>query len=330
MSKHAAALSLIIIASIVAVGCNPTPVPTPPPAPTTPCTSTTTIGPITVAVTNPNDVSSISIPSGTWAQDHNGAPWCNTGLLSIAEVSVNNLVGTNGCFTTRITPTPPAACTPYNALAALDVGPNDVAFNYSSKPTLRYDLTANPPKCKELNTGCGGFGIYQLFDPIPPAPAPAWRYVGSAFATTFNSTSVAQGDVFHFSIYALVELPSPRPVTPPSALGMTVASVFDQETGGTEKNAFRVSLAINTAQPDMKEVSETRLFRFSQVVGLPVTSGENLPPECLNLGTAAQQLTCLFPIDMLVTVALGPDSTVLITSVAKAYSVKFVANVEIY
>jgi hypothetical protein len=303
-------LPLVVAASIALVGC----VPTCPPI----------SGPITATVSASGDVSSATIPDGAYGYyDAGGGDWCATGDFEADKIDVNAAIAAFGCFYDRSDKTPP--CSPYGALAAIDVKPSNVSFPAPPKPSLRYDLDANPPACEQLGITCGWYGIYQLITPIPDPPAKAWRWVGPATETTYSGKAVAEGDINHFSIFALVELPGPRPVAPPLRAGMIVASDFLEDDRGDVLVAFEI------LEGDLQEVGQTRLFRFSNVD--PAFSDPNLPEECLDLGTPAEQLTCLFPIDTEVTVAVGVDGVanqVSIVGVAEGYEARLFADVQIH
>lgn len=307
-------LLLVLITSMSLAGCGGTPVPSACPPIT---------GPITANVAAPGDVSSITIPNGATAEFDGGGYWCDTAALAIETVDVNALVASYGCFTLRSDKTPP--CSPSSALAAVDVSPDDVKFPSPPKPQLRYDLDAHVPQ----NPDATNFGIYQLKAVIPAPPSTAWRWVGSATPTTYSSKSVAQGSINHMSVFALVELPPPAPVTPPFLSTMIIDSDFLDDDQGI----ITVAFAIREVNFDQGVVAaeETRIFRLTGVD--PAYADPNLPAECLDLDTPAAQLTCLFPVDTSVEVELGIDgieNLMRILSLDQGYEARLFANVEIH
>ena len=281
-------------------------------------------GPQTATLTASTDVSSVTVPDGTTGEYDDGGYWCDPDDLEVHKVDVNSLITSHGCFNNKFDKTPP--CSPNNALAAIDVYPSFVAFNSSPKPSLIYDLsvTDNKPECMEEGVTCGGYEFYQLIKPTP-ATGTHWRPVGSATLDTYSGKIVAKGNVNHFSTFALVELPIPRTIQPPLEGEMIVASEFLFD----DQNAIRVAFEIVNA--DLPEIGETRLFRF---LNLDPSWDENkFPEECVERGSIADQLTCLFPIDMPVFLELGINNSAnlnKLTSLDQGYPAEFYAIVEIY
>ena len=313
-------LVLLVITQTVA-GCGQQP-------PTVPPACPPIAGPISATVTNsPGDVSSVTVPNGTTGEYEaaaGGGYWCTPNDLKTEKVNVNDLIANYGCFNLRSDTTPP--CTPYSALAAINVEPSKVKFNSSPKPSLRYDLTKpdNQPVCTKEGTNCGGYQFYQLKDPVPTSGT-AWLAVGQAWATTYNGKSVAEGDINHFSTFALVELPTPQPVNPPLLAQMIVDSDFMAD----DQKGIRVSFEI--VQSSLPETGQTRLFRFSNVD--PAWANADLPAECKSLATSEEQLTCFFPIGTSVSVELGVNNVnnmIRIVSNNLNSPVELYANVEIY
>jgi len=96
------------------------------------------------------------------------------------------------------------------------------------------------------------------------------------------------GRIYHFSTFALVELPQPRPLPPPSACEvMVVDSDFIQDEEGNTTAAFLIITC------NLPEIGETRLFRMRGVD--PAWDENLLPSECLGIKPPAEQLTCYFP-----------------------------------
>jgi len=247
-------LLLVALLSVVLSMCDPTPT-----SSTSPSSCPPISGPVTANVPTSGDDSGVTIPDGTYGYYDSGGDWCATGDLAATKINVDATIGTYGCFHLRADITPP--CSPYSALAAIDIQPSDISFTSSIKPSLRYDLQANEPECMQRDEPCGGFAIYQLLDPPPPFSSGkvAWLPVGTATETTYGGKPVAEGDVNHFSIFALVELPGSRPITPPVQVVMVVASDFFVDDQGDILAAFQI------LEGNLEEIEETRLFRFSNV-----------------------------------------------------------------
>jgi hypothetical protein len=331
-------LLILGIVTQTATGCGGTSTPATAPPATAPPACPPIQSPVTVfvpAVTNPAEITSITIKAGTTAYNDPGSGyWCSTGQLKLVKVSVSGLVTNNGCFTDRNDTSYP--CSVYNALAAVDIQPSRIKFPASPYPVLDYDLskTENIPYCMEKGWNCGGFAIYQLKDPVPAAPTLAWRYVSSASLIAGSTPPAAEGNnIDHFSTFALVELPAPQPFPPAIKAGMVVASKFIPDEPGTS-NVFSVAFLIRDApDPGMKD--QTRLFRFSNPE-MQLTVNGTYPAECLDLKnypTVPEQLTCLFPIDMEVSLVTGVDGVpnqVSITPITGEYEARLFANLEIY
>jgi hypothetical protein len=268
------------------------------------------------------DVSSISIPSGASGKIDGDGDWCNPDDVGITTVDFNALVSSHGCFVDRNDTTPP--CSPLKGLGAVDVTPSNTYFSGSPKPTLRYDLTTNPPQQDNSS-----YMIYQLKATIPPAPTRAWRYVGPAYPSTFSGKSVAAGGISHFSVFALVEAPPAVPVPSPFAMVTIVASDFIDDDRGTISVELEVVEVIDgdvTARP-----GEPHVFLLTNVD--PAYSDPGLPQECLDLGSTAEQLTCLFPEGILLEIRSGVDGTDNLISIfapERAYEARLFANVQMH
>lgn len=274
------------------------------------------------------EASSVTVTKGTYATVDGNGLWCgeNLGVDALSQSTLNQLISKYGCFNSATSKIPP--CTPYNALAALDINPDSISFPKSPKPKLRYDLSAHKPTCKQLDIACGGYAIYQLQE-----QSAKWLFAGSAFETSFSGKQVAEGSVSHFSIFALVELPAPRPVTPPAlppfTAGMVVASEFLVDDGGS------ITVAIEILRSPLPETGEIRLFRLTGVD--PVFDPAQLPANCLAGQTIAEQLSCLLPIGREVafeTGVDGVDNLIRFTSQssdpAQIYEVRLHAAVDIH
>lgn len=305
---------LVLTVSFSLTGC-------PPPPPPSSCPPIA--GPLTANVSASGDVSSITIPNGATGEFDSGGYWCDTSALDIEIVDVNALIASYGCFTDRGDTTPP--CSFYTALAAVDVSPDNVSFPSVPKPQLRYDLDVHPPQNQEASS----FSIYQLKDPIPSPPTRSWRLVGTATPNTYSGKSVAQGSINHMSVFALVELPPPVPVTPPFLSTMIVDSDFLDDDQGIITVAFVIQEVI--VDQRVMTAGEIRIFRLTGVD--PAYADPNLPAVCLDLDTPAAQLTCLFPVETSVEVELGIDGVenlMRILSLDQGYEARLFANVEIH
>lgn len=277
-------------------------------------------GPVVATVPGASDASSVEIADGTNAEDDSsGGPWCDTGSLTIDAVDVDSLIGMYGCFYSRSTTTD---CYPDTALAAVDVAPSNVSFPNPPEPLLRYDLVAHPPK----NQDATYFAIYQLKSTVPTPPALAWKHVGDA---SLVPGDLAEGNINHFSIFALVELPTPSPLSPPLRTVMVVASDFIEDSQGS------ITVDLTTQEIDAEEilveVGETRIFRFSNID--PAYDDPKLPTDCLALDLIEDQLTCLFPEGTKLEITLGVDGTENLISIFapdRGYEARLHANLEIY
>lgn len=313
-----------LLTAILVAGCDPTP--------TSTGSSGSSCPPIASDITehvSGADVSSVTVPAGATAEEDSGGYWCGSPPLSIAKLNVNNQINNDGCFNNLYDTTPP--CTPYNALAAVDVRPSDIAFPSPPKPQLRYDLTQtdNQPVCDTRPEGCSTpYTIYQLVVPRPPAPNPSWQFVSYAYPSTYLSKAVAQGSLNHFSIYALVEIPEPTPVPSPSRAQIIVASDFIEDDVGAIRVAFTV-----LAGELPEGVEETRLFRFTNVDPNYGGGQGGLPEACLERNSVAEQLTCLFPVGANIRLELGVNgdpNLVSIFSEDNGYEAQLFATVEIH
>jgi len=261
----------------------------------------------------PNDGSSIEVFTDTHAYtDPGGSPWCDTTELEIEPADL-----------TGLPPCPVNWC-----LAAVDVKPDNIKFPYSentsaTKPELSYDLDEHKPE-KDPND-CGSssycYSIYQS----KPGTLP-WRYVGPAQPTKVENEWFAEGRIFHFSIFALVELPDPVPVPEPRTLGMIVASEFIEDDRGDISVSFLIS---SDDLGELDPASGQRLFRFSNVD--PSSFEGEIPPDCPNLPSVAEQFTCLFPIETEVELVHDPQGQIVLRALELGYEVRFsVSNVEVY
>lgn len=317
---------MTISTAVLSACATPTAPSNPPPTPTSTPTSCIPTTVTKYATPNPsatNDISSVTIQSGTYAEnDPGGNPWCNTGVLNMTWVDIIGLINKYGCFASRDCTIP----TSYDPLAAYDVQPSPISFpTPSPRPNLIYDLDASPTGCVIDKVTCN-FEIYQLKEPIPDPPEVAWRAVGDAQQKSTSSSNYAEGDIDHFSTFALVRLPPPGPVNPPATLGTVVASKFLAEPRGS----IRVAFAITSANPNIREMRQTRVFRFNLDKEPKLTVSSGTPPQaCLKHWTIAQQLTCLFSIGMQVNVIVGNNS-VEIASMSGKYAIKFSASVQIF
>ncbi|MBI1298829.1 hypothetical protein GC175_28175 [bacterium] len=254
--------------------------------------------------------------------DNSTDPWCNP-QLGIAAVDVEQLVLSYGCFTNRADTTPP--CTPYNALAALEVSPSNVRFPTYPRPKLTFDLRFPYYQPEASLESVNWFGIYQLKNPLPTSPASAWRWVGSAQKAYTGGILTAAGAINHFSTFTLVALPEPVSVAVPGQLEMVVASDFNEEEDQSITVAFEIRA---TDDPQLGGTDgETRIFRLRGVD--PAFSNE-LPQECLSLDTIANQLSCLLPVETGVSVTLEPVNIMRIWNLDRGYEVVTYATVEVH
>jgi hypothetical protein len=321
MSKYSRFLfALAMLASIVLlVACTPAPAPAPAekPAPPPPCPP---IGPMAKKVSisdNPayssSDGSSIEVFADTYAYtDPGDVPWCDTDDLDIAPEDLGAL--------------PPCPYT--KCLAAVNVTPDNIKCPSSkntsaTKPRLSYDLDEHPPAKSPEN--CGGsaycYSIYQF-----RSSTSTWRYVGYAKAIQVGPEWFAEGRIYHFSIFALVELPDPTTVSGPRTMGMIVASDFIEDDRGD------ISVGVIVFEDSLGEfdqAGEQRLFRFSGVD--PASYEGDVPPDCEALPSVAEQFTCLFPIDTAVEFELAEQGQAVLLAPEMGYGVVFfVSDVQIY
>jgi hypothetical protein len=290
--------------------------------------------PSPVSASVPGELTKITIPAGTIALTDPGAkPWCDTSQLKIGKASLSELVSTYGCFTDRNDRTYP--CSVYNALAAVDVQPGRVKFPALPRPALVYDLskTESEPYCTVKSADCGGYAIYRLKYPLPPAPSLAWRYISPASLISGSTPAAVEGgNIDHLSTFALVELPPPQMFPPVITAALTVASdhVPDQPDN---PDVFSVAFLIRDDTLGMK--GQTRIFRASgQEMQLAVNGA--YPAECLDaeiFPTLPEQLTCLFPADMEVILVNGVDgiaNQVSIAPVFGGYEARLYANLVVH
>jgi hypothetical protein len=336
---------LFVIINLTVSGCDgPTtsstqPPATQPPATQPPATQPPACPPIQTdaKATVTSDASSITILAGTTAynDDSSGGYWCSTSQLTLVKVYVKGLVYNNGCFTDPNDKSYP--CSEYNALAALNIEPSRVKFTAPPYPVLDYDISTpeSQPWCTEKGWSCNGYAIYQLKDPVPPTPTPAWRYVSPADLIPNSTPPIVEGkNINHFSTFVLVELPAPQPFPQPVKAVMVVTSDFIPNGPGIS-NVFWVTFLIHDA-PDLGMNEQTRLFRFSNQE-MQLTVNGSYPTECLDdkilYPTVPEQLTCLFPIDMEVVLVAGVDGIsdqVSIAPIAGGYDARLFATLEIY
>ncbi|MFO7528750.1 MAG: hypothetical protein R6W86_08120 [Marinobacter sp.] len=301
----------VMLASVVLQGgCGPTP-PTPPTCPP--------MGPMAKKVSisdNPtyssSDGSSIEVFKDTYAYtDPGNVAWCETDKMSISPVDLSSL----------------PHCPYNNCLAAVDVKPDDLKFTSppntsNSKPKLRYDLAEHPPTLKQPEE-CGGssycYAVYQL-------RAGNWKFVGNAGAFMVGSEWFAEAKIIHFSVFALVELPDPTPMTRPQSVGMVITSDFVEDGF----NAISVGVLISPERSEeLDKAADQRLLRFSGVD--PSAPEGDIDQACLALSSVAEQFTCLFPIDTLVELELAEDGQAVLRALDRGYGMSFfVSDVQIY
>jgi hypothetical protein len=290
------------------------------PGPGTATTGCPIPAPYTVQVSAASDVSSVTVPSGSDADDERAgnAPWCDLTEVSLTKLSVANAVSANGCPASASDTTLP--CSPDGMLAALELRPTPINFpELSNRPALVYDLAANPPQ-----EGCElcVLKVYQLRDPRVTG-VPNWRWVADASRSTLAGTPIATANVGHFSVFALVELPAPEALQPGAAdAAFIVASDFIAEDEGalTVQLSF-IDGSIETSRQLERETA--RLFRFDRFD--PISSLDD--PACP--GTPAEIMTCLFPVETEVRLQLPEDQLVSLGRASDGFRVDFSATVEI-
>ena len=346
MTRHIFTLSyLLVVSCLLLAACGSGPTPAPPAAIEAPAAATEapaamqesqSCPPIQspVSVFVPGEITKITIPAGATAYFDPGAgAWCDTSQLELTTVSLSDLVSTNGCFTDQNDKTYP--CSVYNALAAVDIQPSRVKFFSSPLPVLVYDLskTESTPYCTEKGPDCGGYAIYRLKSPVPSASPLAWRYVSPAALVSGSKPPAVEGkNIDHFSTFALVELPPPQPLPPVITAALTVASEFMPDEPGSS-DVFSVAFLIRDNTLGMND--QTRLFRFSYPE-MQLSVDGAYPAECLDSRIypgVAEQLSCLFPVDMQVILVNGVDDVayqISITPVDGEYGTRLFADLEVH
>lgn len=258
---------------------------------------------VTVTADVPGTVSSITVQGGTVSEDERAAldPWCDSDELSIAALDVAATVANVGCPSNASVTTPP--CLPWGMLAALEIEPTPVRFpDPATRPQLVYDLDANPPQeqCEDCL-----LKVYQLKDPLPPSGS-NWRFVGNATPGSTGGVPTANANISHFSVFALVEVPPPRPV--PGGGGEAVA-IVTSEFIDVGDNAVSVDLAFpNGAEFDQEAIEPggVRNFLFTGVELVEFSDG-----GC-QIGLPGASLDCLYPIETEVIFTLESASLVVI------------------
>jgi hypothetical protein len=161
----------------------------------------------------------------------------------------------------------------------------------------------------------------------------AWRYISPA-ALVSGSTppAVEAKNIDHFSTFALVELPPPQSFPPMITAALTVASEFMPEDADSSE-AFSAAFLIRDDTLGMN--GQTRLFRFSYPEMLLSVDGA-YPAECLDERVypgVAEQLSCLFPVDMQVTLVNrveDVDYQISISPLDGEYEARLFANLEVH
>jgi hypothetical protein len=106
---------------------------------------------------------------------------------------------------------------------------------------------------------------------------------------------------------------------------MVVASTFGEEEDGAITVAFEIRAA---GDPGLQgAIGETRIFRLT---GVDPAFSDDLPPECLELDSIADSLTCLLPVGTEVTVLLEDPNFLRIENLGRDYEVTTYATVEVH
>jgi len=136
----------------------------------------------------------------------------------------------------------------------------------------------------------------------------------------------AEGRIYHFSIFALVELPDPTTVTGPRTMGMIIASDFIEDDRGDISVGV---IVFEDSLGELDQAGEQRLFRFSGVD--PASFEGDVPPDCEALPSVAEQFTCLFPIDTAVEFELAAQGQAVLRARDMGHGVVFfVSDVQVY
>ena len=299
-------LVLTLIVILITAACNDddggggssTPETTPPAPSTTP--APTGSGCLPLPLTESTSVGdSIEVPVGAVGMHDDGSgQWCQESELGVSVIDVNAEIATHGCVSTASI-TNPDEC-PFFARAAVDVKPDDIAWNtvsgVSERPLLTYETAAYLSRCPEEGTCTNA--IYQL-DP-GYLSSTNWRYVGSA--NPVPGTTKVAGTIIHFSVFALAEIPESRDVGGPADLVTIVASDFlpNQRTGVTVSMAI-IEVAV---ADDALAIEPDAVVLFSldqlELVDIPGVGCS---------GTNAEILTCLFP--LLTEVSIAYDGEIM-------------------
>ncbi|HUF39465.1 MAG TPA: hypothetical protein VMN57_13145 [Anaerolineales bacterium] len=268
------------IVALVIAGCDPTPTPSTASCPPLGTGATASVG--------GSDGSSIEVYIDTYG-DTPSSPWCDTTQLSI----------------TSVVPPPPPPCPQAGCLAAVDVKPDDISFTNSansqaSTPTLTFDLNEHPPEDTsiDLEDCSGSFGCFSFYR----HNGSSWVFAGMAETKLVGTEWFAIGRVNHFSIFALVGMPTPTPVPPPRLFGLVIQSPFFMNDDGG------LSVAVLVAEDDRQEYSidsGEKILTFTGVEPL-IAAGEALP-ECAEVQRVEAQFTCLFPTGSRTELELGEE-----------------------
>ncbi|MCX6080543.1 MAG: hypothetical protein NTW32_13505 [Chloroflexi bacterium] len=265
-----------------AVQPSPTPTPTPLPCPQYGFNYTT--DPL-----QGGDVSSGEIYAVTYATQNNNA-WCWPNKITISKPNLGAL------------PTCPA---PKGCLNAIDLGPDDLKFvdpnnSVLEKPKLTFDLGKNTVVPKE-NCSSYCYVIYQL---AKINNQDKWVYAADAKADTLTippiTYNVATGNVAHFSVFAIVELPPPTPPSQPFTQNFVVASDFVLSLTGDMGVAFQV---LDQGAPELIPGQE-RLFRFVGFNEKEILIPSGIPEACQDVTPLDRKLSCIFPIGTQVKISI--------------------------
>jgi len=271
---------LCCIVALVIAGCDPTPTP--------PTASCPPLGTGATASIGGSDGSSIAVYANTYG-DTPSSPWCNTAQLNI---TLANLGVLPSC--------PQAGC-----LVAVDVKPDDISFanpanSQTTKPELNYDLNEHPPGDTSINLeACSNsFGCFSYYR----YNGSSWVFAGMAKTKLVGSEWFAFGRVNHFSIFALVGMPTPTPVPPPRLFGLVIQSPFFMNDDGG------LSVAVLVAEDDRQEYSIDSGEKILTFTGVePLFAAGEVLPECAEAQSVEAQFTCLFPTGSRAELELGEE-----------------------
>lgn len=243
-----------------------------------------------------SDRSQVFIAAGTKV-DNKGSEWCGSPQLT-ADVSPATNPAYLGCGS--------SSCSAQGALSEIDVQPDGLAFD-DDLAELKYDISEDkgqPPKCREQDVACD----FEIFQFIPGSPN-LYTWVGDGVEIPDD---LVKGDIEHFSVFALVEVPPEQPIAPVGRLPLTIASEFRSAPDDPNRITFAARL-------DDDQLGDVEAPELSALFVILVNPDPQFDPDIIADDTGcsfddrqlAETLTCLFPVDTPVEASDGPGLDIL-------------------